>query len=209
MWRVFVLLVLTGCSASASGELTGSPSTRSDRDVIRIPLTLYVVADQGATEPSISSRRSTGDLTVIADAIAPIWAQADIAFDPLVVRNLSMPTDVVQELVVTGGFDRFFAQAGRTFDVADPGVINGFYVREAFAYNGFTPEGSLVFFVADEPTVRDQRVSSHEIGHILGLGHALDDPNRLMFSGTNGMILTAAEQERARTTALEILDDAQ
>lgn len=209
MRRVFLLLVLTGCSASASGGFTANPSINSDRDVIRVPLTLYVVADREAFEPSISSRRSTGDLAVIADAIAPIWAQADIVFDPVLVRDLTMPTDVVQELVVAGGFDRFFAQAGITFDVPDPGVINGFYVREAFEYNGFTPGGSLVFFVADEPTVNDERVSSHEIGHILGLGHALDDPKRLMFSGTNGVILTVAEQERARTTALDMLDDAQ
>ena len=34
---------------------------------------------------------------------------------------------------------------------------------------------------ADEPTLLDERVSSHEIGHILGLVHARSDPSRLMF----------------------------
>ena len=84
----------------------------------------------------------------------------------------------------------------------------GFYVREAFEFNGFAPNGILVFFVADEPTVLYERVSSHETGHILGLAHARSDPSRLMFSGTNGIILTGAEQRRARATALEILNDA-
>jgi hypothetical protein len=48
------------------------------------------------------------------------------------------------------------------------------------------------------PLVVHARVSSHEIGHILGLRHATDDAGRLMFSGTNGMSLTAQEIEVAR-----------
>ena len=210
MWRVMgFILVLASCSASASGEQAGNGSAETSREVIRIPLTLYVVAEEDASDFVLNSSRTMEGLQTIADDIAPIWAQADVLFDPLLIREIQMPTDVVQELVLTGGFERFFAQAGRTFEVPDPGVINGFYVRQAFEFNGFTPNGSLVFFVADEPTVLDERVSSHEIGHILGLAHAPSDPSRLMFSGTNGTILTDSEQQRARITALEILDDVQ
>ena len=210
MWQVIgLLLALAGCSASASGGAAGNGGSGLEREAIRIPLTLYVVVEDSAPSSGISSRRSRDGVGAIADGISPIWAQADVVFDPLLIRVVEMPSEVVQEIVVSGGVDEFFSQAGRLFDVPDPGVINGFYVREAFEYNGFTPGGSLVFFVADEPTVHDERVSSHEIGHILGLTHALDDPSRLMFSGTNGMILTEAEQQRARATALEILDGTQ
>ena len=205
---VSFFLVLAGCSASASSGLVESDLSEIARDVIRVPLTLYLVSEEDAAESALNSRRSTDGLEIIADELAPIWAQADVIFEPLLIREIQMPTDVVKELVLTGGFERFFAQAGRTFEVPDPGVLNGFYIREAFEFNGFTPNGSLVFFVADEPTVLDERVSSHEIGHILGLAHARSDPSRLMFSGTNGIILTDAEQQRARTTAREILDDA-
>jgi hypothetical protein len=52
--------------------------------------------------------------------------------------------------------------------------------------------------VIDEPSVFDRRVSSHEVGHMLGLHHVLDDPGRLLYSGTNGMSLTEDEATVAR-----------
>jgi hypothetical protein len=90
-----------------------------------------------------------------------------------------------------------------------PGLINGFYVARAAGVNGFTPTGSTVFFVVDEPSVHDERVSSHEIGHILGLRHAADDAGRLMFSGTNGMTLTGQEEDVARYGAEGLVDATQ
>ena len=57
---------------------------------------------------------------------------------------------------------------------------------------------SRTFFVIDEPSVFDRRVSSHEVAHMLGLHHVLDDPGRLLYSGTNGMVLTGDEATVAR-----------
>ena len=56
----------------------------------------------------------------------------------------------------------------------------------------------------DEPSVFDRRVSSHEVGHMLGLHHVLGDAGRLLFSGTNGMALTEDEATVARYFALGI-----
>ncbi len=68
------------------------------------------------------------------------------------------------------------------------------------------PLGTRTFFVTDEPSVHDERVSNHEIGHILGLHHTTDDSGRLMFSGTNGMEFSEAEIATARYTAEGIID---
>lgn len=56
----------------------------------------------------------------------------------------------------------------------------------------------------DEPSVPDERVSSHEIGHILGLHDVLDDSSRLMLSGTDGTALTAPEIAIARSATIGI-----
>ena len=89
-----------------------------------------------------------------------------------------------------------------------PGIVNGFYVREAAGVNGFAPTGRRIFFVVDEPSVHDERVSSHEVGHIFGLHHDLNNPGRLMFSGTNGTTLRPEEQAVARYIAQGLLDGA-
>ena len=52
----------------------------------------------------------------------------------------------------------------------------------------------------------DRRVSSHEVGHILGLEHNLSDQGRLLYPGTNGMALTLEEVEIARETTSNLTD---
>jgi predicted Zn-dependent protease len=54
--------------------------------------------------------------------------------------------------------------------------------------------------------VHHERVTSHEIGHILGLHHVLDNSDRLMYSGTNGMALSEEEITVARYAAQGLLD---
>jgi len=105
---------------------------------------------------------------------------------------------------MAGDSRSFMAGSTPGFAVPEPGAINGFYIPFAGGANGVTPRGSRVFFVADDSSVHDERVTSHEIGHILGLSHNEDDPGRLMFGGTNGMALSPTEIAAARATASQL-----
>lgn len=218
---VLVTLILAGCGANTlpntAGEVAVAPTATVGQtretptplpDPVVVPLSLYVVHEEDAGEDSTrSSSRNKAELDSTALRIAEIWEAAGIVFDPLTVATIDVPADVLADLVA-GDANPFLAGAGRLFDVPEPGAINGFYVSVAGGANGFTPQNSRVFFVTDEPSVHDERVSSHEIGHILGLRHALDDPGRLMFSGTNGMSLTDTEITVARYGAAGIMDGA-
>ena len=108
--------------------------------------------------------------------------------------------------MLAGDLEPFFREIGHGISLSQAATINGFYVRRVGGPNGINPFRSSAFFVIDEPSVFDRRVSSHEVGHILGLHHVLADPGRLLFSGTNGMILTENEATVARYFAQGIID---
>jgi hypothetical protein len=204
---VAIVFVLAGCAggvAVAEAE-TSAPSATVGRTEIRLALSLYVVVDGDDPDSGLSSVRTADEVRAIATDIGAIWAAADIVFDPVTVNEIEMPGDVLRAIAESLDTGPFFDQVGRTFDVPQPGAVNGFLVRFAGGVNGFAPDGSRVFFVVDQPSVHDERVSSHELGHLMGLRHALDDQDRLMFSGTNGMDLDEEEQVVARLGAQALL----
>ena len=219
---IFVLaLVLAGCTAGATATVpanntaalplaTSAAATNEPEpevpEVVRetpsrgsmvVPLTLHVVIEEGDPNSELSSQRTIDEVTEVAERMRDIWAQADVVFDPVNVNVLEIPTSVLFG-ISRGDTSPFFDQVNRTFTPEDAQALNGFYVRSAFGVNGFAPIGSNVFFVVDEPSVHDERVSSHEIGHIFGLHHDLQDDTQLMFSGTNGTGLSAIEQTVSR-----------
>ena len=220
-------VVLVGCGAtSVAQEQSDGPSpattledgaretvTAADADTlppeepITVPLTLYLMHDavDGTASP-LSSQRTEEGLAVIAEDMGGVWAQANVVFDPVNVETIEVPTDVLEGIALGLDTSRFFDQVGVTFDIPNAAAVNGFYVRAAGRVNGFAPSGSRVFFVIDEPSVHDERVSSHEVGHIFGLHHQLVDPGTLMFSGTNGTVLTEDEIVVARYAAQGVLD---
>jgi hypothetical protein len=191
------VLAAAACSQSVADD--------AERVDVSVPLSLYVLVD-GDAGSELSSVRTTADVEAIALRVGEIWNSAGIIFDPVHVTSVEVPTDVLGAIAARADVGPFFDQIGVGFDVPAPGVINGFYVANAGDVNGFAPGGSRVFFVVDEPTVHDERVTSHEIGHLLGLHHAARDEGRLMFSGTNGMTLTDEEQLVARYAAEGLLD---
>ena len=195
---LLIVVLLVGCSSateSTNTHLLSEPAPAT----ITVSLSLYVVhvSDGAGAVPSV---RSEANLEEIAANMAEIWSQAGINFDPVNVATIEVPSAALADLDHLDS-DTFLRLAGREFDVPNPGLINGFYIAAAGGVNGFAPARTRTFFVVDEPTVHDERVSSHEVGHILGLHHDLEDVENLLFSGTNGTVLTGEQQMVARYSA--------
>ena len=144
-----------------------------------------------------SSQRTEADLAEILVGVNEIWSQAGIRFEPQIVTTIAIPDDILSS-ALGGDFSPFLASANARFDIPQAAMINGFYAREIGGPNGINPFRSRIFFVTDTPSVFDHRVTSHEIGHILGLHHVVTDAEHLMSSGVNGMQLDA-RRGRSRT----------
>ena len=191
--------------ASRRSSPAVSAEKEAPRETIVLDISLYLVVDDfESPNPAISTHRTEGDLREILDGINDIWRQAGTRFDAKFVGAVEVPAAVLKD-VMRGEFQTFFAEIGNSFVVPQPSTINGFYVRDIGGANGINPFRSSTFFVIDQPSVHDRRVSSHEIGHILGLHHVRADSNRLLFSGTNGMTLAEDEVTVARNVAQSIL----
>lgn len=186
-------------TTAAIAASTAVPEARSQ---ITIPMVVYILDDLNETE---SSLRTVAEVAEIYERVNTIWGQADVILDVLTIERVSVPTELLQGLTQRDFFT--FFSAVNQGDVALPefAPIVGFYVKELGGPNGINPSNSNTFFVMDEPSVFDERVTSHEVGHILGLHHELDDAGRLMFSGTNGIELTEEEQAVARYSAAGLL----
>lgn len=169
---------------------------------ITLPISLYIIDDATGVQ---NSARTAEELTAVYERVNEIWAQANIVIEVQTIQHLELPSAPLQG-VLSGNFQLFFNSLGDEVDIPDPSLLNGFYSQSIGGPNGIAPFGTRVFFVMDTPSVHDERVTSHEIGHILGLHHVLDDPDRLLFSGTNGMTLTPEEITVARYFAQGILN---
>lgn len=203
---LMVMISVAACAqASPSSEgagladpaeaLVSVPPTDAPEAQRTLTLTLSLIRlvdDATNPDPAISSQRTDEDLAAIFDGMNGIWQQAGVQFEPGVVGVLVVPREVLVG-INAGDFDPFFAQVGRTFAVPGGATINGFYARGVGGPNGINPFGSRVYFVQDTPSVHDERVSSHEVGHILGLYHVMTDREHLMSPGTNGMLIDGRE----------------
>ena len=179
---------------------TATPATTVLETIIA-GISLYVLVDDGEPrDPLFSSRRTEDELLVILDGMNDIWRQADTELRLETVATVQVLANVLEGFLA-GDLGPFFNGFGRTFNVPGTAAINGYYVRGLGGANGVTVPSTRSFFVMDTPSVFDRRVSSHEVGHILGLEHTLSGKDRLLYPGTNGMALTSEEVEIARENA--------
>ncbi|PJF40495.1 MAG: hypothetical protein CUN54_05115 [Phototrophicales bacterium] len=186
---------------------TTSINAETPLEPIVIPISLYLLEDAGDEETAFSTRRSVEEVEEILVGMNDIWSQASIELQPRFIGTIQVPEEILRQ-IAQGNFTPFYNATATIIDVPQPGMINGFYAREIGGANGITPGGigSRTFFVMDDPSVHDRRVSSHEVGHILGLHHTLESAERLLFPGTNGMTLTEEEIVVARYVAQGMLD---
>lgn len=169
---------------------------------IILPISLYIVVGQDET---LGSTRTKSDLEQIYQRVNDIWAPAGIEIRVQSIQKLELP-DLLLRSILSGNFQPFFDGLQHGISVPNPSLLNGLYAQNIGGPNGIVPSRGRIFFVTDEPSVHDERVSAHEIGHILGLHHTLSDEGRLMFPGTNGMTLTEEEIVVARYVAQGFLD---
>jgi hypothetical protein len=167
--------------------------------------TYLLVDDVDNPDPTLSTARTEEELREIVTGMNEIWTQARIELDLRFVGRVAVPEQTLLWLM-QGDLRAFFDEIGAGVALPSPSHINAFYVREIGGPNGISSVATRTFFVMDEPSVHDRRVSSHEVGHLLGLHHVLDDANRLLFSGTNGMKLSVEEATTARYAAQGILN---
>jgi hypothetical protein len=205
--RFLIPILLLAAAWSLASPMAAADGAETTTSPISLSLSLYVV-DEVGTSPSseLSSERDAASMMQMLERMQAIWDQAGIELVIHSVTRISAPSDALIDLS-RGDTSAFLSSLYEgSIEVPDPGALNGFYVRSLGRINGLTPFGSRVFFVTDEPSVHDERVSSHEIGHILGLHHETSDSGRLMFSGTNGMELADDEIGAARYAAQGIID---
>jgi len=200
-------LILSGCATDDdSVTATASPSNSlgpesAGEETIVVGISIYLLVDDAASpDPELSSRRTQEELVAILEGMNQIWRQADIRLRLKTISTVEVPNAVLKALLA-GNLRPFFNQLGRNIDIPGAAAINGFYVRGLGGSNGITVPSTRAYFVMDTPSVFDRRVSSHEVGHILGLEHTLIDRSRLLYPGTNGMTLTQAEVGLAREKA--------
>ena len=202
------VVALAACGGSDDVEALREQA-ESFTEVITVGISMYLLVDDLENpDPAISSKRSEEELKVILAGMNEIWGQANIRLELETLDTIEVDPDVLAQ-VAEGNIMAFFDKLGGRipFTVAGPesSLISGFYTKRAGGANGISPLGTGWYMVIDEPSVFDHRVSSHEVGHILGLQHTGADRGRLLYSGTNGTTLTREEITLTRYLAMELL----
>ena len=199
--RFVILLAVILCACSA---VEAAPEPTADTtEVITLPVSIYILDDDTG---ALSSGRTLNEIQGIFDNVDWIWRQAHISFDVKTIQRLTLPT-VYLRAIALGNFEPLFGATQGDVFIPEPSLLNAFYAQYIGGPNGIALSNANMFFITDNPSVYHERVTSHEIGHLLGLHHTLSDTNRLMYQGTNGMNLNEDEIRIARATARHLLDN--
>ena len=199
MKALLTILMLTTLSALQAEDAPAKLPT------ITLPVRIHLV--QSDTMPAMHTTLTEPDIRRIFGKVNKVWAQAGIQFE---IESIG-PTKAIAlkpEMETKPEFDRVHAMIPK--ERLSPTALDVCYVKQVQP-NGFYYGEPVV--VKDTASLREvpggldeplPRVTSHEIGHALGLKHRQETTN-LMASGTTGFSLNDAEIATAREKAQERL----
>lgn len=190
-------LLATAHSAEPSGEKL---------PIISLPVRVHLV--QSDTMRDMHTTLVEADVRRIFGKVNAVWAQAGIQFE---IESIG-PTHAIAPKPELGDQSEFVrVKAMIPKERLSPTAIDVCYVKKVNPNGFYYGEPVVVKDTAslkevpgglDEPL---PRVTSHEIGHALGLRHRQETTN-LMASGTTGFSLNEAEIATARGKARERLE---
>ena len=204
----FSLRAIALCVASASLSPLHAEDVPAKLPIITLPVRIHLV--QSDTMPAMHTTLVESDIRRIFGKVNMVWSQAGIQFE---IESIG-PTKAIAlkpEMETKPEFDRVHAMipkdrlSSTALDVCYVKQVqpNGFYYGEPIVVKD-TASLKEVPGGLDEPL---PRVTSHEIGHALGLKHREETTN-LMASGKTGFLLNEAEIALAREKAQERLNKA-
>ena len=195
-------------AARADGPSPDVTQPPPREDFIVVPLRIHVLT---ADAPEVDCKLTDADVERIVKKVNRIWHVAGVHFgvDAVVREPAARVTQfkrVRDELGAAplGLFRILRPDDSRAFDglhvyYVHKLPVNGVYMGEDYAIVQETAKLREVEGGIDEPV---PRVTSHELGHALGLPHRQNRTN-LMASGTTGILLNEAEVKVARGKALK------
>ena len=206
---VLVLLVaaLSHGASDPAPDVTAPPPAE---EFILVPLRVHVLTSPDV--PEIDCKLTDADVERIVTKMNRVWSVAGIYFGvESVVREPAAKVDQFQRIRDELGaaplnlFRILRPEATRTFDglhvyYVHQLPVNGVYMGDDYSIVQETAKLREVEGGIDEPV---PRVTSHELGHALGLPHRQNRTN-LMASGTTGTLLNEAEVKVARERALKV-----
>jgi len=197
-----LLLLLQEPAVPFDPAVHEATKTFAHEDFLVVPVRVHRLQSDDAD--ALNCRLKDDDVRRVFGKINRIWNRAGLA---LAIESIRQETAVVPKDFDAGVLEEF--RATRPADSHPPGMIHVYYVHQLPTNGVFM--GRDAIFVKDTASLRPvkggvdeplPRVSSHEIGHAMGLAHRQDTIN-LMASGTTGWSVNDDEIGTVRAWAVK------
>jgi len=194
------------CFLGIFANVSGDETRRASLPIISLMVRVHLV--QSETMPEMHTTLVEADIRRIFGKVNAVWAQAGIHFE---IESIGQTQAVLPVVEARGKPEFARVRASLPKERLGQTALDICYVKQVVP-NGFFYEELIV--VKDTASLKEvsggldeplPRVTSHEIGHALGLPHRQEMTN-LMASGTTGFSLNEAEIALARVKAKERFD---